>query len=224
MQADEIIVLQFLTEDYQRGLSFNYLSSYISALRNYLLDTVLNPYVTQKFMKGMAKLKPLKIKYAIWDVQILLQLFENISLDNYMDVSRKLVCLFVVLSASRTNTIPKLKITNMHLTDDECTFIFDELLKHSRPSYQEITLVFRAFPENPKRCPVTTLKLYLNIRLLRSSGNALLITTVASYKGVSSDTIACWILVGSRKFYIRRNNNKVDYIETGRIVIAHLLP
>ena len=27
-----------------------------------------------------------------------------------------------------------------------------------------------------------------------------------------------------RKFYIRRNNNKVDSIETGRIVIAHLLP
>ena len=103
LQADEIIVLQFLTEEYQRSLSVNYLSSYISALRNYLLNTVLNPYVTQKFMKGMAKLKPPKIKYhAIWDVQILLEFFENISLDNYMDVSRKLFCLFVVLSASRT--------------------------------------------------------------------------------------------------------------------------
>ena len=31
------------------------------------------------------------------------------------------------------------------------------------------------------------------------------------------------ILVGSRKFYTRRNNNKVDPIETGRIVITHLL-
>ena len=30
-------------------------------------------------------------------------------------------------------------------------------------------------------------------------------------------------LLKSRKFYIRRNNNKVDSIETGRIVIAHLL-
>ena len=28
----------------------------------------------------------------------------------------------------------------------------------------------------------------------------------------------------SRKFYVRRNNNKVDSTETGRIVIAHLLP
>ena len=30
--------------------------------------------------------------------------------------------------------------------------------------------------------------------------------------------------VATRKFYIRRNNNKVDSIETGRMVIAHLLP
>ena len=28
----------------------------------------------------------------------------------------------------------------------------------------------------------------------------------------------------TRKFYIRRNYNKVNSIETGRIVIAHLLP
>ena len=28
----------------------------------------------------------------------------------------------------------------------------------------------------------------------------------------------------TRKFYIRRNNRKVDSIERGRIVIAHLLP
>ena len=32
------------------------------------------------------------------------------------------------------------------------------------------------------------------------------------------------ILVEPRKFYIRRNNNKIDSTETGRIVIAHLLP
>ena len=33
-----------------------------------------------------------------------------------------------------------------------------------------------------------------------------------------------FVLVLSRKFYITRNNNKVDSTETGRIVIAHLLP
>ena len=31
-------------------------------------------------------------------------------------------------------------------------------------------------------------------------------------------------LILARKFYIRRNNNKLNSIETGRTVIAHLLP
>ena len=31
-------------------------------------------------------------------------------------------------------------------------------------------------------------------------------------------------LTHARKFYIRRNNNNVDSIETGRIVTAYLLP
>ena len=31
-------------------------------------------------------------------------------------------------------------------------------------------------------------------------------------------------LMETRKLYIKRNNKKVDSIETGRIVIAHLLP
>ena len=31
-------------------------------------------------------------------------------------------------------------------------------------------------------------------------------------------------IVSTRKFYIRRNNNEVDSIETRRIVIAHFLP
>ena len=30
--------------------------------------------------------------------------------------------------------------------------------------------------------------------------------------------------IEARKFYIRRNKNKVDSIETGPIIIAHLLP
>ena len=35
-------------------------------------------------------------------------------------------------------------------------------------------------------------------------------------------TATCYVL--TRKFYIRRNNNKVDSIETGPIVIAYLPP
>ena len=37
-------------------------------------------------------------------------------------------------------------------------------------------------------------------------------------------TTLCCILDIAKKFYTRRNNNKVNSIETGRIVIAHVIP
>ena len=69
----------------------------------------------------------------------------------------------------------------------------NKVLKHSRPSFKEKPLVFRAFPQNPKLCPVSTLIQYLDIRLSRSSDTALFLTTVRPYKGASSDIIACCI-------------------------------
>ena len=68
------------------------------------------------------------------------------SIDSDMAVSRKLACLFMLLSGSRVNSIPHLKFTNLYLTDTECTFAFDDVLKHSRPPFKEKPLVFRVFP------------------------------------------------------------------------------
>ena len=73
-------------------MSFNYLSGYISALKNYLPNHVLDANVIKKFKKGLFKLSPSKTKYyAMWDVNILLNFLENMSIDIDMDVSEKLV-------------------------------------------------------------------------------------------------------------------------------------
>ena len=72
------------------------------------------------------------------------------STDSDMDVSGKLNCLLMFLSGSHVKLISYLKITNMYLTDRECTFVFDDVLKHSRPSFNEKSLIFRAFLQNPK--------------------------------------------------------------------------
>ena len=111
----------------------------------------------------MFKLRPPKTKYAIWDANILLNFLENMSTDNDMDVNRKLVCLFMLLSGSRVNSISHLGITNMYLTDTECTLVSGDVLKHSRSSFKEKPLVFRAFPQNPKLFPVSTLIQYLDM-------------------------------------------------------------
>ena len=93
-----------------------------------------------------------------------------------MDVSGKLNCLFMLLSGSHVKLISHLKITNMYLTDRECTFVFDDVLKHSRPSFKEKSKHF--------------IKIRNYTRLSRSSNTALFLTIVRPYKGTSSDTIA----------------------------------
>ena len=115
------------------------------------------------------------------------------STDSDMDGSRKLVCLYLLLSGLYMSSISHIKITYMYLTDRECTFVFEDELKHSRQSFKEKPLVFRVFSQNPKLSPVSTLKQYLHIRLLQSSHTTLFLTTVTPYKGVSRDTIARWI-------------------------------
>ena len=86
MQTDKINVIQFLTEEYERRLSFNYLSGYISALKIYLPNHVLDAKVIKKFKKGLFKIRPPKAKYhAVWDVNILLNFLENMRIDSDMD-------------------------------------------------------------------------------------------------------------------------------------------
>ena len=102
------------------------------------------------------------------------------STESDMDVSRKLFYLLMLLSGSRVNSISHLKITNMYLTDTECTFLFDGVLKHSKPSFKEKSLVFRGFPQNPTLCLVSTLIQHLDLRLSRSSDAALFLTRVRS--------------------------------------------
>ena len=79
-------VIQFLTEEYERGLFLSYLRRYKSAMKNYL------PSHNSLFNR------PFKTKYhAIWDANILLNFLENVSTISDMDVSRKLVCLLLFI-------------------------------------------------------------------------------------------------------------------------------
>ena len=86
-----------------------------------------------------------------------------------------------------------LKVINMYITDTEYTFVFDAVLKHSRPKYCLKPLFFRAYPECPELCSVKSLLNYLDIRLTRSSDLPLFVLTTTLFKPVSMDTFARWI-------------------------------
>ena len=93
----------------------------------------------------------------------------------------------------------------MYITDTKCTFVFDEVLKHSRPKCCQKPLTFRAHPECPDLWPLKNLLNYLDIRLTGSPDPALFISSTEPFKLVSRDTIARWI----------KNTIKEANIDTG---------
>ena len=121
-------------------------------------------------MKGAFNLRPPKTQYhAIWDVSTLLNYLQKMSTDSDMNKSKKTICLLMLLSGTRLNTLTHLKITNMYLTVTEYTFIFAKVSKHSRHKYCQKLLICRTCPECSEFYPVKNLLNYLDIRLKRSS-------------------------------------------------------
>ena len=60
----------------------------------------------------------------------------------------------ILPSGTQVNTMTHLKVTNIHITDTKYAFVFDEVLKHSRPKYYQNPLIFTAYAEFPDLHPV----------------------------------------------------------------------
>ena len=85
--------------------------------------------ILSKNLWKVQNLRPPKTWYhATWDVSILLNYLQKMNTDSDMNKRRKIVCLMMLLSGTRVNTLIRLKFTNMYITDTECIFAFDEVL------------------------------------------------------------------------------------------------
>ena len=125
-----------------------------------------------------------------------------------MNKSKMIVCLMMLLSGKWVNTLNYLKVTDMYITDTECTF--DKVLKHSRLKYCQKLLISRPYWECTELCPVKNLLNYLDIRLTGSPDPVLFISTTKPFKPVSKDKVAGWI----------ENTMKEDNLGTG-LFAAH---
>ena len=192
-QGTTPMFLNFLAFEYERGLKYATLKGYKAALIDFLNKDIDENQI-RKFFKGVFNNRPPTSKYVcIWDVDILLAHLDVRIISSELDLSKKLATLLMILSGNRVNCLTNLKVTNMFLTDSECTFVFDSVMKHSRPNFNDKPLVFRAFPHNKSICPVHVINEYLQVRLTRSAVHQLLITTTQPYREAKSDTIANWI-------------------------------
>ena len=190
LQPNTVNIIEFLTEEFKRDLSFNSLVSAKSALGHCLSCDIIHHSTVSTFLKGVYNLRAPSPKcIAIWNVNTLLSQLQHDDINTFYNITKKLATLFMILAGTRVNTLVHLKVTNIYITYTEVTFDFDEVLKHSPLNYKQKPLIFRAFTSKDL-CPVTTLITCLEHRLLASGDPALFITTVEPHKKASKNSLS----------------------------------
>ena len=206
LQADPAQVLAFLTSLFELGLGYSSLNVARSAMASFVVLTDgtsvgAHPMIA-RFLKGVYSLRPPAPRYNyIWDVNLVFDLLREWAPASNLDLkylTLKLVMLVALVSAQRGQTIHKLKLDNMHITESSVIFQISDLIKQSRPGHTGLTVTLQAYPTDRRLCVVTYLKQYLSRteQLRRQDGvktNQLFISFKKPHAAVSKDTLARWI-------------------------------
>ena len=196
-------IVNFLGELYDKNVSYSVIKSAKSALSH---EICLPPFssigehpLVRKFMKGVYNLRPPKTKCGfIWDVKILFKYFEDLPNNNELDItslSYKTLCLLVLLSGARVNTVYNFRVDEIVINNVGITITPSELLKHSRQNRKNDIFYYRKYEGNEKLCVVSALQAYLISRKDRvpQSEKQLFITNKKPYRSASIDTLRRWI-------------------------------
>ena len=152
-----------------------------------------------KFMKGVFNLRPPTTKTGfIWDVKLLFDYFDKLPSNDQMsfyDLTCKTLCLLLLLTGSRVNTVFNFCINEIVINDIGITVTPSAVLKHSRQNRKGDIFLYKAFPSNAKLCVVNALQSYIKARniLIEDTEKKLFITTKRPYKAASIDTLRRWI-------------------------------
>lgn len=148
-------------------------------------------------MRQIFKLRPSFPRYtSCFDAsQVLrfLQSMESIDKISLENLSLKLVMLYCLLTAQRDQTLGKLTVTNMELTESKCIFYVSELVKTSKPGKHLAPLELTKYPLDINLCPVALTKRYLELTWnLRCLYIQFFISFKAPHKPVTTSTLSRW--------------------------------
>ena len=192
MRQETAEFLNFLAEAFERKLKWATLRGYVPALSRYL--RYVDILQVKRLLKGVFNLRPPVARYtAMWDVNIVLNYMEAMVTTSFKDKSMKLATLLMILSGNRVNMLTHFTLPNMFITDKECTFVFDEVLKSTRPSFNINPMTFKAFSDRPALCPVQLIWDYLECRNQLSGDTQFFVTLKSPFNGAQPGTIARWV-------------------------------
>ncbi len=197
-------ILEFLTELFKKGLSYSALNSARSSLSAIItLDgkpAGEHPFVV-KFMKGAFKSRPAIPKNTVtWDPQIILNHLKTLSPVRKLSLrvlTQKCVTLLWLLSGQRGQSMAFIDIRNLSVQENYVKIRYGDVLKTTRPGFQQQEIKIKAYAPDRRLCIVKVLKEYINRRssICPKDCHQLFISHQAPHGAVSTSTIARWVKI-----------------------------
>lgn len=199
LDASIPVIIDFLTEIYNKGAKYGTINSYKSALST-LLGSHINDDNMKRFMKGVFRSRPTVPRYNLtWDPTVVLnclsQKWPNADLD-LETLSKKLLTLLALVTAHRVQTFSLIKINNIKVYDNlEIIIKIPDLIKTSKANSLQPLLKLPFFNIKPEICPAQCLITYIDkTKTLRRLPNKnLFISYRKPYAKVTSQTLSRWI-------------------------------
>ena len=152
----------------------------------------------KRLLKGIFRERPTLPKYTVtFDVDIVFTYLQGLPHPESValkELSMRVATILCILSGQRSQTLSVLSTTFINHPDNKIIFPITSLLKQSRPDYHQEPLEFLVYDKDPRICPVSNIKLYIeNTKDIRGEERGLFISYVPPHKAVSSKTIARWV-------------------------------
>ncbi|XP_064637118.1 uncharacterized protein LOC135493595 [Lineus longissimus] len=201
MVPDVNLALRFPTSLYKKGLGYSAINTAGCALSGIItvdgkpFGTI---YVVNKFMRGLFNLRPALPKAVVtWDVSVVLAHLRSLSPVTELSLKQlsiKVVMLMALLTGARCQTLHLIDIRNISLSETVLKIRFGDLLKQTRPWFQQEELVINADAPDRRLCLCAALLEYLKrTEFLRGEHKSLFISSIKPHGPVAKDTISRWV-------------------------------
>ena len=191
-------VIEFLTESFHKGSSYNTLNTERCAISLISKNKIGKNDVIKRFILGCYKLKPTKSKYdTIWDIDVLLEYLEKMNKFEDLTLSEltyKTVTLLALCTAQRSQTLSKIKVKNIRDNGKNLKITITDIIKTSRPGVKQPTLILPKCEFRPNLCIYSCVKNYIaRTNSIRIDQCKLFLAIKKPFKEVGSQTISRWV-------------------------------
>lgn len=198
------LVLEFLTHLYDCGYSYSAINSARSALSTVVIindkPVGMHPFVI-RLLKGIFNLRPSLPKTNVsWDPEIVLNYLKTLSPVKKLalkDLTLKTVTLLWLLSGQRGQSVQLIDVRNVTVTAHVVKLHFGDIMKVTRPGFEQYEDTIKAYTPDRRLCLVTVLREYLvRLKNLRAATTTqLFVSFNQPHDAVSKETVSRWVKI-----------------------------